>query len=219
MKSGVGALLLAGGESSRMGTDKALLPALPDGEGGAVPLWQVLAAELERVAAVRVLSLGVEQDLGSSAARPGWSTVRDAEPGLGPLVALGRALPRLVPCDAVVVCAVDVALADAAAVAVLLAALEESGRDVCLCDEPQRGLAAQLFVARREPLTRAVADTLASGRRSLRAAMARLDLERLPPDRLPEPEVLRPCNTPQEWERVRAQLAARARLAARAATR
>lgn len=207
MSRRVGALLLTGGESSRMGTDKALLEARL-GDGNA-PLWQVLAGELERVAERGVLALGVDQHLGGAADGPPWSTVRDRASGAGPLVALDNALPALAWCDVVVVCAVDVALADAATFTVLLDALESSGREACLCDEPSRGLAAQVFAARRAPLAEAVTETLAAGQRSLRAAMGRLALECLPPSRLPDPAVLWPCNTPDEWERVRARLAAR----------
>lgn len=172
-----------------MGHDKALL------ETPAGPAWALLGRTLAGAAG----SLVISTRAGSPVTHGPWPVVLDECPGAGPLAALQGAVAQLDAVDVVVVSAVDVVLLDAATIEVLLEQLEDGGGDACVAVDPQAGLAVQLFVARAQPLARAIRDAMEAGQRSLRSALSRLDLVRLSPADLPDPRVLAPCNTPEQW--------------------
>lgn len=76
-------VVIAGGQSSRMGRDKAFL------EIGGVPLWQRQAALLRDAGAGEILiSANASQDF------PGEEMVRDESAGSGPLAGLAACLHR-----------------------------------------------------------------------------------------------------------------------------
>lgn len=80
------AVLLAGGQSTRMGRDKALLP-LADSQ----LLWQRQLGVLERLGAAEILLSGSRREGMPEHVR----SVEDAQPGLGPLAGLVAALERI----------------------------------------------------------------------------------------------------------------------------
>ncbi len=92
------AVLLAGGKSTRMGSDKALLVA----PGSSLPLWQAQLRTLERLQPARIFWSGP--------ARPGLPAhlhqITDAIPNAGPLAGISAALDALEN-DLLVVLAID----------------------------------------------------------------------------------------------------------------
>ena len=97
MKMDFSALLLAGGQSRRMGRDKALLP-LPDGQ----PLWRRQFAVLEALEPREIFLSGPPREGFPAALR----LLDDEAPGLGPLAGLVAAL-RVMRSPSLVVLAVD----------------------------------------------------------------------------------------------------------------
>lgn len=90
----VDAVVLAAGRSTRMGRDKALLPAPHD---GGLPLWERQWDALRQAGARNIyLSARPEQAWTHAArAKPGFGgVVYDALPGCGPLVGITAALER-----------------------------------------------------------------------------------------------------------------------------
>jgi len=85
------AVLLAAGRSTRMGTDKALLPAPAGG-----PLWQRQRDVLAKAGAVEIF-LSVRPDQAWARPAEGFSArLYDAQPDCGPLIGLTAGLERAV---------------------------------------------------------------------------------------------------------------------------
>ena len=95
-----GAVLLAGGKSTRMGRDKALLP-LPDGR----LLWQRQLAVLEALEPTELFISGPARD----GCAPAVTRLEDERPGLGPLSGIAAALAAL-QTSHLVVLAIDMPL-------------------------------------------------------------------------------------------------------------
>ncbi len=174
------AVLLAGGRSSRMGTDKALLPW---GDGTLLAHMRTL---LHDAGARQVVVSGD---------RPELDGVPDAEPGTGPMGALAQLAPRLHDGTWLVV-PVDMPLLTPA---LLHGLLSVDARCACV-DGHTLPMALRLDAGVRD----AIADLgRREGReRSLRALQQRLDARWLPV--LCWQDALRNCNTPDDWAALQA---------------
>lgn len=110
------AALIAGGKSSRMGTDKRLI------EIGGEPLWQRQLAVLQELKPAELLISGEPH--------PRWphyvKVIPDAKPGQGPLGAL-HALLSAASCDRLLVLAVDLPRMTSTLLATLLDATDAPG--------------------------------------------------------------------------------------------
>jgi molybdopterin-guanine dinucleotide biosynthesis protein A len=179
-------VVLTGGRSTRMGTDKAFV--LVDGQ----PMVQRVAAALWGAKAAAVLAVG--GDLPGLAAL-GLDARADPRQGDGPLGGLVTAF-ELVPGDVAVVLATDMAWIDAATVTGLIAALEDSVEaDVVAAHADRREpLCAAWRVGRCRS---AVAYALAAGERAVHRAMRLLNVVDLPV----EPAVVRNANTHDDLRR------------------
>jgi len=169
------AVLLAGGRSSRMGTDKALLPW---GDG---TLLTHMRAMLLTAGASEVIVSGD---------RPDIDGVPDATPDTGPMGALAQLAPRLHD-GAWIVVPVDMPLLSAELLRALLAV-----DATCACVE---GHALPMRL-RMDDRLRAVMEDIGqrSGReRSLRALQHGVETQRLPAAHWLQ--ALRNCNTPEDW--------------------
>lgn len=197
------AIVLAGGGSRRMGRDKAWLEL--DGR----PLLARVIELLARRCAPIVISTRPGQRLPELAGVAPWR-VDDPTPDAGPLVGLHAALERLAAHG---VARAYVASCDAAG-------LSERHIEFML-GRLRDGAIAAVPVdidGRRHPLAAAVdvAGLLLRATTQLRAGQHRLQalfdgphVVEVPIAELPDPEVLAPCNTPQEWARLLERLAAR----------
>ncbi|WP_277399800.1 molybdenum cofactor guanylyltransferase [Pseudoxanthomonas sp. LH2527] len=169
------AVLLAGGRSSRMGTDKALLPW---GDG---TLLTHMPALLRAAGACEVIVSGD---------RPGFDSVPDAQPDTGPMGALAQLAPRLRD-GAWIVVPVDMPLLSIELLHALLAT-----DAACTCVEGH----ALPMALRLDADVRATLEQIGglTGRAcSLRALQQRLHTVHLPSS--PWKQVLRNCNTPEDW--------------------
>jgi len=169
------AVLLAGGRSSRMGTDKA---ALPWGDG---TLLTHMHALLRAAGADEVIVSGDRPEVGG---------VPDATPDTGPMGALAQLAPRLGD-GAWIVVPVDMPLLSVD----LLQALLVAGAPCACVDGHALPMALRMDVSMR-----AVIEEIGrrSGReRSLRALHQHVETQRLPPARWTQ--ALRNCNTPEDW--------------------
>ena len=187
-------VILAGGSSSRMGTDKALLPV--DGR----PLLAVQAERWRGVFDALVVSAGAggrfaALDLG------GARIVEDLRPGAGPLAGLEAAMTA-VPAGHYFLTAVDLPFGEPA----LARALRErtGGADVCLIRRAD-GRPEPLFAVYSRRCLPAVSAALNRGERSVVRGLlpyvrtreiAEEDLPGLHPGRS-----LYNANTPEDWRR------------------
>lgn len=174
------AVLLAGGRSSRMGTDKAMLPW---GDGTLLTrMHDVLrAAGTDRVIV--------------SGHRPDIDSVPDVLPGTGPMGALAQLGPRLEDGTWLIV-PVDMPLLSRGLIDALLAT-----RSVCACVEDHM----LPMVLRIDDRVRTVMADIGgrSGREcSLRALQQSLHAEHL--SAAPWQRALRNCNTPEDWAALQA---------------
>jgi len=169
------AVLLAGGRSSRMGTDKA---ALPWGDGTLLTHMHAL-----------LIAAGAQEVI-VSGDRPGLGGVPDATPDTGPMGALAQLAPRLRD-GAWIVVPVDMPLLSTDLLQALLAA-----DAACACVEGH----ALPMALRMDEQMRAVMEDIGQrpGReRSLRALQHGVETRTLPAARWMQ--ALRNCNTPEDW--------------------
>ena len=149
------AVLLAGGRSSRMGTDKATL--IWAGQ----PLWQHQLARLQEIQPAEFFISGKPE---RPYAQAGLSIIEDALPDAGPLAGLQAAL-RFCTLDWLLVLAVDLPEVPADFLVSLLVAAERTGRgQVPARGDWQQPLAA-VYPRTVEPWAE---ECLAAGKRSLR---------------------------------------------------
>lgn len=173
------AVLLAGGRSSRMGTDKALLVWA----GGT--LLTHMHTTLLRAGAAQVVVSGDRPELGG---------VPDAEPGTGPMGALAQLAPRLQD-GAWLVVPVDMPLLTPE---LMHALLSVDAACACVEDHPLP------MALRLDAGVRAVMDDIGirpERERSLRALQQRLQCLYLSAP--PWSAVLRNGNTPEDWAALR----------------
>ena len=191
-----GAIILCGGQSARMGRDKAMLPFGP----GEVMLQRVVRLVSEAVSPERIVCVaGPDQ---SVAPLPGLvQIVRDADPQCGPLAGLATGIMALNDrTDAVFACGCDVPLLVPAFVTRMFDLLGDHQIAAPHDGEHFHPLAA---VYRTDVLP--VAESLfAAGQRSLMALLDCCDTCRVSADLLrdvdPELRSLANCNTPADYQ-------------------
>ncbi len=171
-------LVLAGGQSSRMGRDKAMLP------WRGRPLVEHMQRLLRDAGARRVVVSG---------AYPQYGSLRDHEPQLGPIGGLHSVASEL-PDGRVLVVPVDMPRLTPSLLQRLLAAPPAA----CVVFEGQRlPMLLRVDAMCREVLAQLVAAT--GQQRSLRMLQRTLGCYAVP--LLPrEADLLANCNTPLEWE-------------------
>lgn len=183
-------LLLAGGQSRRMGRDKAGL------EWHGRSLREHMAGLLRRAGAARVRCSGPFA---------GPDALHDVEPGLGPLGGL-LSLARSAADGAQLVVPVDMPLLDENLLQTLAGALDRSARAACFAGFP---LPLGLWLdADSRALIEGVARQ-ARAQRSVRALHRALGGVELPLPRGAEPR-LGNCNTPEQWRELLAAAEAHA---------
>jgi len=195
-------LVICGGKSRRMGTDKALVDL-----AGARFLDRSIAA-LAPLAAEVVLATGSEPRYPEL----GLRSVTDTRPDCGPLAGLAAGLEdaRRAGREVVLVVACDTPRADARLFRALLERLEEgAGADACLLRTPD-GL-EPLCAVYRTTCSAPALTALDAGRRRMTAfhddvTLAFLDLAELPPE-VAEARPDTNVNTPAELEAERAWFA------------
>jgi len=177
------ALVLAGGQSTRMGRDKAMLP------WHGRPLLDHMIG-LAREAGIDHVYVGGD--------RPGYRSIPDLEPGRGPLGGLASAAAML-PDGRLLVLAVDMPRLTPG----LLRALMDDdthwhAHDGCACHE---GAPLPMALELRGDTRTAIADCLAAGGRdaSIRALQQRIGTHVLATTPAIE-LMLANINTPAEWE-------------------
>lgn len=179
---GFAGLVLAGGASSRMGRDKALL--LRHGR-------TLLEQAVQRLQAAGADPVLVSGD------RPAYDSVPDEEPGLGPLGGLNsviRARPGLMG-RLLVVTPVDVPGLTADALRELAAQVVGNTTGACFENHPLP-LAVRVTPSLQESIAALLADGGPSSVRRLNESLAVTVVK-------PGTVDLRNVNTPREWERFR----------------
>lgn len=188
----LGAIVLAGGQSSRMGSDKAAL----DWHG--TPLLRRVTGVLTRaVSPGPVIVVGAPgQALPGLAG--GVEVVSDERPGRGPLEGLAAGLAAIADRAAVAyVSSVDVPLLRPDFVRFVAGAVGDGDAAVPDLDGHLQPLAAAYRVGVRD----VVAELLAEDRLALGALLERCRVRRLSADELPSPYSVMNLNDPVEYQR------------------
>lgn len=187
------AVIMAGGKSSRMGRDKALLPV--DGR----PLLSVLAERWRGVFDGLVISADTRErfaalDLG------GAQIVEDTRPGAGPMAGL-EAVMTTVPAHRYFLTAVDLPFGDPALAVGLAGRMGDA--DACLIQRTGRGW-EPLFALYGRSCLPAISAALDRGERSFcRGLLPRVTVREVPEESLPGfclDRLLLNANTPDEWK-------------------
>jgi molybdopterin-guanine dinucleotide biosynthesis protein A len=173
-------VVLTGGASTRMGTDKALLTV--DG----VALAVRVAAALTGAGCSRVLCQGGDRQALDSL---GLALIPDSNAGSGPLTAIADALAATAPHD-VLVCACDLAWLDVATLAAVTRAAGEHGDADVVAARDRHG--PHLVSYWRSRSAGPLGDLLGAGVRSYRAALEALDAVLVEVD----PDAVRNVNSP-----------------------
>ncbi|PPU32331.1 MULTISPECIES: molybdenum cofactor guanylyltransferase [unclassified Xanthomonas] len=174
-------VVLAGGRSSRMGRDKALLP------WHGRPLIAQMQALLRDGGAQAVLVSGL---------RPEYDGIADTQPDLGPLGGLASVIERVPDATTLVVVPVDMPLLSTA----LLARLLVPSAQRCVTFEEQM-LPMRLAVDTRVRMTLAGLMAGEASSRSLRALQRSLQCHRLAVT-ASERAAFVNCNTPEQWSQL-----------------
>lgn len=158
--------VLCGGESRRMGRDKALV------EVGGLALARRVAAALTAAGADPVVAVGGDAEaLGAL----GLEAVVDRWPGAGPLGALVHALDDVGDDGIVVVLACDLVQPDAAAIVAMAQRLEASSADAIV--PVVDGRRQWLHAAWRRRVRGVLRDAFEAGERSLHGATTGLRID------------------------------------------
>lgn len=197
-------MILAGGASSRMGRDKAWL------ELGARPLLvHVVAIVAERCRPI-VVAARPGQEL-PRIDHPAVERVEDAIPDCGPLVGLIAGLTRLAErgVERAYIGSCDAAAITTAHVSFMLDALRDAPAKVAMvpCDHDGRAHPLASAVVVDAMLARAKSQ-LSRQDLQLQALFQGPQIGRMFAVRLPDPSVLAPCNTPEQWAALTAKLRA-----------
>jgi molybdenum cofactor guanylyltransferase len=189
----LGAIVLAGGRSSRMGAPKALL----DWHGGT--LVRRVTGILQRIADPVVLVHADGQEL---PALPGVERVADRAPDRGPLEGMAAGLRAVAGrCPAVFVSGTDLPLLHPDLVLALAAGRGEHDVAVPVAD----GRVHHLCAVYGSDLLSAVERQLAGDRLRVGLLLEAIDVLRLDASALPHPESLRNLNTDAEYRRALAE--------------
>jgi molybdopterin-guanine dinucleotide biosynthesis protein A len=188
--SPLAAVVLAGGESRRMGRDKATLRL----DDGTTMLERVVAAVSGRCAPVVVVAAP-----GQYLPETGATVLRDEVQSLGPLAATGRGLQAAAAAGRThaFVCAVDMPHLSADIIDTLLGPAERLGADVVL---PWDGRDHYLAGVYRTGLWTTVGELVAQGARSMRALIDAVDAQRIV---MPEQRSLTNVNTADDLAAIR----------------
>ena len=179
--------MLAGGQSSRMGADKALLPFRGGTLGGYI-------AAIVASAAGSVTLIGDPKKY----ACLGYPVVADRVAGLGPAGGIETALQHT-SADWNLVVACDMPGITEAFLQQLLDAAERSGADATLCAGPA-GYLEPLCAVYHRRCRDTIRYALDSGVRKVTDALAGL---RVGAFTTSDTELFQNCNTPSEWDVVR----------------
>ncbi|OBB87025.1 molybdenum cofactor guanylyltransferase [Mycobacterium colombiense] len=176
-------IVLAGGESRRMGRDKATLP----GPGGAATLLEYVAGVLAQRCEPVFVMAAPGQPLPAVQAQ----VVRDEVRGQGPLPATGRGLRAAAEAGAryAFVCAVDMPLLSAELIDELVQLATETNAEIVL---PWDGRSHYLAAVYRTDLAGRIDGLVAGGARSMRALIDASDAQQIV---LPESRFLANVNT------------------------
>jgi molybdopterin-guanine dinucleotide biosynthesis protein A len=198
-------VILAGGASSRMGRDKAWLDF-----GGRPLLVHVLAQVAERCRPI-VVAARAGQELPPLEHRA-IERVDDAITDGGPLVGLAAGLACLSErgVERAYIGSCDAAALTTAHVAFMLTALRMAPTMVAMvpCDIDGRGHPLASAVVVDAMLTRARSQLSRQDLR-LQELFQGPQIGRIPAATLPDPNVLAPCNTPEQWEALRLRSSSR----------
>lgn len=182
------AVILVGGQSSRMGKDKAMLPV------GGKPMAMLLA---ERFAAAG-FDTAVSVDRAGRFPLTGLFEIEDAFPGQGPLNGLYGAFSKT-DAERILLMGTDLPGADPA----LAERLETfmGDYDACMIRRSD-GTVETLFGIYSRSCFQAVSECLQEGRRAVRAALDRVRVRYVDEEELPGWDlscILRNVNTPEEF--------------------
>lgn len=189
----IAAVVLAGGQSSRMGQDKAWLRFGP--ETLLERLVRIVGSAIPEV----ILAAGAEQPLPPSLGH--LPVRRDEEPGRGPLPALVASLAGL-EAELVFLAACDMPLLRACLIPALVERCDGWDAAVPVIDARQMATCAVYRTAALQARAAAYGDPRDG---SLRSFIAALRLHELNPELLrgcdPDLVSFTPCNTPEEYAR------------------
>lgn len=176
-------IVLAGGESRRMGRDKATLP----GPGGAATLLEYVAGVIAQRCEPVLVMAAQGQPLPAVQAQ----VIRDEVRGQGPLPATGRGLRAAAEAGAryAFVCAVDMPLLSAELIDELVQLATETNAEIVL---PWDGRSHYLAAVYRTDLAGRIDGLVAGGARSMRALIDASDAQQIV---LPESRFLANVNT------------------------
>ena len=213
----LGAVILCGGYSRRMGQDKAWLNVGDRDRALLTHITNVIASCCAPVVVV------ARRDQSLPPLPPGAHRVNDPPPAptqqnmvanadpanVGPLVALHRGLEQLQRqgCMNAYLAAVDQPLVSAEHIRHMSRILREHPKAdaVIVVDEHSR-LHPFASVVRVTPAVDHARSLIAAGERRAQALFVRLTGERISKSRLPDPDVVHPCNTADEWHMLRARI-------------
>lgn len=188
-------IVLAGGESRRMGRDKATLP----GPGGAATLLEHVVGVVSQRCEPIIVMAAPGQPLPEVPAR----VLRDEVRGQGPLPATGGGLRAAAETGArfAFVCAVDMPLLSASLIDDLIGLATETNAEIVL---PWDGRSHYLAAVYRTDLAERIDGLVAAGARSMRALIDASDAQQIV---LPESRFLANVNSESDL-RALAQLQA-----------
>lgn len=172
------AIVLCGGASRRMGTDKALLAL-----GGKTFLERAVAAVAD---AERIVLVGPQREVADG--RCLWTL--EKPPGGGPVAALAQGL-RLITADTAVVLAIDHPLVEPTTIQRLVSVA--TGHDGAIVVDPEGNDQPLVGVYRAIRLNDRLKEVRAVQGAALKAVIEGLDLARLEEDR-----AARDCDTPED---------------------
>jgi molybdopterin-guanine dinucleotide biosynthesis protein A len=200
MDSRYGAIILCGGESSRMGRDKASLSFGP----GETLLTRVVGV-LQQVVPSEAMFVVAGRRQHVPPLAGGITLIHESCDGAGPLLALVEGLQRLPPAvDAAFVCGCDAPLLKPAFVECLFKLADATIDAVVPADAERLYPLAAVYSKKCLPALGAAID---DGQRSLHRALrdGRLAIREIQVDQLrdvdPDLESLVNCNTPEEYQR------------------
>lgn len=192
------AVILAGGQSRRMGRPKEWL------DMGGTPLLRHVVDVVHGCCPTVIVVGSPRQDLpplGAGIVRVDDPPERAHE---GPLAGIITGLRTLHDADLVYLGSCDSVFVTRAHVRFVLATLAvNADLDAVAPEQKSGGRLHTLASAVRAPAALATAEELfEAGERKVTSLFAKLETYRVPVDRLPDPRAVKTCNTPAEWSAV-----------------